>query len=275
VIKAKRGGALPPGDDRQSRETASVFARLIKDPAPYVARSGWPTWAVLPVGVVIFLLAVIVGVILAGAHALISGATLPASVDPLHPPPAIMQGIIIGFAGFQIGLVGLVWLAAGFFGARRSEVLALKPPVPSWWVLLLALVPLFVGTSLWEGFLLWWKPDVLQTDMRVFQEMLRGDNAWIAFLVIAIGAPFSEEFLFRGFLFSGLAKRLSFVLTAVLTSLLWTSLHYGYSIYLLAEVFAIGLYFSWLLVRTDSLWVTIFCHAVNNTAGVLLLLYLR
>ena len=29
---------------------------------------------------------------------------------------------------------------------------------------------------------------------------------------------------------------------------------------------AIGLYFSWVLVRTGSVWVTIFCHAVYNTA---------
>jgi uncharacterized protein len=252
-----------------------MFAWLTKDPAPYVARSGWPTWAVLPAGVVLFVLAVIFGAILAVVHAFLSGATLPQPIDPAHPPPVVMQGIIVGFAGFQIGLVALTWLAAGFFGGRRSEMLALKPPVPAWWVALLALVPLFVGTSLWEGFLLWWKPEVLQADMRVFQEMLRGDNAWVAFLVIGLGAPFSEEFLFRGFLFSGIAKRLSFASTAVLTSLLWTSLHYGYSFYLLAEVFAIGLYFSWLLVRTGSLWVTIFCHAVNNTAGALLLLYFR
>jgi membrane protease YdiL (CAAX protease family) len=252
-----------------------LFARLIKDPAPYVAHSGWPIWAVLPAGVVLFILAVVVGVIVAAVHAFLSDATLPQPIDPANLPPALMQGIIVGFAGFQIGLVGLAWLAAGFFGARRSEVLALKKPVPSWWVILLALVPLFIVASAYEGFLMWWKPDVLQTDMRVFQDMLRGDNAWIAFIVIALGAPLSEEFLFRGFLFSGLAKRLPFGLTAVLTPLLWTSLHYGYSIYLLAEVFAIGLYFSWLLVRTGSLWVTIFCHAVNNTAGVLLLLYLR
>ena len=32
---------------------------------------------------------------------------------------------------------------------------------------------------------------------------------------------------------------------------------------------AIGLYFSWLLVRTGSLWVTMFCHGVYNTAMAL------
>ncbi len=53
--------------------------------------------------------------------------------------------------------------------------------------------------------------------------------------------------------------------TGILTAVLWTGLHYGYSVFGLIEVLGIGLYFSWLLVRTGSLWVTIFCHAVYNT----------
>ena len=55
--------------------------------------------------------------------------------------------------------------------------------------------------------------------------------------------------MFRGFLFSGLAKsRLGLIGTGVLTAVLWTALHIGYSIFGLLEVLAIGLYFSWLLV---------------------------
>jgi membrane protease YdiL (CAAX protease family) len=55
----------------------------------------------------------------------------------------------------------------------------------------------------------------------------------------------------------------------VLSSVLWTLLHLGYSIFGLIEVLSIGLYFSWLLVRTGSLWVTMFCHGVYNTAMAL------
>jgi membrane protease YdiL (CAAX protease family) len=67
-------------------------------------------------------------------------------------------------------------------------------------------------------------------------------------------------------LFSGLAKsRLGLAGTGVLTAVLWTALHFGYSVFGLIEVLAIGLYFSWLLVRTGSVWVTIFCHAIYNT----------
>jgi CAAX protease family protein len=72
--------------------------------------------------------------------------------------------------------------------------------------------------------------------------------------------------MFRGFLFTGLAKsRLGLWGAAGITSALWTVIH-GYSVFGLIEVMAIGLYLSWLLVRTGSVWVTIFCHAVYNTA---------
>jgi membrane protease YdiL (CAAX protease family) len=48
-------------------------------------------------------------------------------------------------------------------------------------------------------------------------------------------------------------------------------LHAGYSAVGLVEVFSIGLIFSWLLWRTGSLWVPIFCHAVYNILVVLVL----
>ncbi len=82
-------------------------------------------------------------------------------------------------------------------------------------------------------------------DLRPFQELLHGDAVWVILTVICLGAPLSEELLFRGFLFSGLAKsRLGLVGTAILTTLLWTALHAGYSLFGLIEVLGIGFYFS-------------------------------
>ena len=40
----------------------------------------------------------------------------------------------------------------------------------------------------------------------------------------------------------------------------------------LAEVFLIGLYFSWLIKKTGSLRVPLFCHAIYNLSVILLLL---
>ena len=84
-------------------------------------------------------------------------------------------------------------------------------------------------------------------------------------LAIVVGAPLSEELLFRGFLLSALAQsRLGYFGAALLTTLGWTVLHAGYSGLGLIEVFLAGLLFSWLLWRTGNLWVPIACHAFYN-----------
>jgi membrane protease YdiL (CAAX protease family) len=90
---------------------------------------------------------------------------------------------------------------------------------------------------------------------------------------MTVGAPLSEELLFRGFLLGALAhSRLGFVGAAVVSSAAWTALHGGYSLVGLADVFATGLLFCWLIWRTGSVLVTIFCHAAYNGGIVLALL---
>ncbi|MEO8419858.1 MAG: CPBP family intramembrane glutamic endopeptidase [Hyphomicrobium sp.] len=172
--------------------------------------------------------------------------------------------IAVGLLAGQIPLILFTWWAAGFYSSNRTDTLALRPPRGGWRTAFLALVPLFVITSAWTALLAWWKPEVVAGDLRLISDLIKQEPV-LALLAIGIGAPLSEELLFRGFLFSGLAKsRLGLWGAAGITSVLWTVIH-GYSIFGLIEVLAIGLYFSWLLVRTGSLWVPMFCHAVYNT----------
>jgi membrane protease YdiL (CAAX protease family) len=237
----------------------------------YVPRTGWPAWAVLPAGVAIFAVAAVFGLIVSVAAAALLA---PGSASPMMPE-APLQVVTAWLAGLQVGLIVLTIVAAGFFSSDRWETLALRPPRGGWRVMWLALVPMFVLAGAWTALLLWWRPEVVIGDLRVFKELLQGDTALMALLVIGIGAPLSEELLFRGFLFSGLAKsRLGLTGTALLTAVLWTALHFGYSLFGLIEVLAIGLYFSWLLVRTGSVWVTIFCHAVYNSVVGLVLYFI-
>jgi hypothetical protein len=232
----------------------------------YVPRTGWPAWAVLPAGAIIFAGAALVGLIVSIIVVAMMGSAATVSVEPP------LQVVTSWLAGLQIGLILLTIIAAGFFSSNRWEALALRRPRGGWLVMVLALIPMFAVTGIWTGLLIWWKPEIVIGDLRVFKEMLQGSTAIPALLVIGIGAPLSEELLFRGFLFSGLAKsRLGLIGTAVLTAVLWTALHFGYSIFGLIEILFIGLYFAWLLIRTGSVWVTIFCHAVYNTViGVVL-----
>ena len=113
----------------------------------------------------------------------------------------------------------------------------------------------------------------MYADLRPFVQLF-GEHWVLALLVVGIGAPLSEELLFRGFLLSSLARsRIGFWPGALITTGLWTALHAGYSTAGIAEVFLIGMFFSWLLWRTGSLRVPIFCHALYNSLIVLVLWY--
>ena len=231
--------------------------------------TNWPAWAVLPAGLLIFALAAALGA--AGSFVMAIILSLDAGEVPVELPHSV---IMAGLYAQQITMIVATILFAGFFASDRAETLALRPPRGGWGVLVLSLIPMFGLTGAWTALLMWLQPDVVMGDLRLFGDLLQGNTAIFALIAICIGAPLSEELLFRGFLFSGLAKsRLGLIGTGILTAVLWTALHVGYSVFGLIEVFAIGLYFSWLLVRTGSLWVPMFCHAVYNTVIGLVLYF--
>jgi membrane protease YdiL (CAAX protease family) len=243
-----------------------MLEALLKGPAAYVPRTGWPAWAVIPAALGILVLAAVIGVLVAWGYSSFAGLGFPQAPDTATLGPQVAAQLTTWTAGFQVGAIVLTLLAAGLFSSNRREALALRPPAQGWRVLPLALVPLFIVTTAWTSLLMLFNPEAALHDLRPFQELLHGDTFWLMLLVIGIGAPLSEELLFRGFMFAGLAKsKLGFIGAAVLSAVLWTLLHLGYSIFGLIEVLSIGLYLSWLLVRTGSLWVTMFCHGVYNT----------
>jgi hypothetical protein len=110
-------------------------------------------------------------------------------------------------------------------------------------------------------------------DLKMFADALRSPYALVFLLAVGLGAPLSEELLFRGLLLPALATTpLRWTGAAILTSAAWTLLHWGYSAVGLFEIFAIGLYFAWLRTSTGTLWVPLLCHVIYNLslAGVLM-----
>jgi membrane protease YdiL (CAAX protease family) len=171
----------------------------------------------------------------------------------------------------QVLVIALTLLAAMLFSGRARDVLALHPAPGGWRTYagaFLAMVALqLVLAAIEVGF----RHDVA-TDLRPFVGLARGPDWPLTAAVVGIGAPLSEELLFRGFLLSALARsRLGFWGAAIVSTLLWSGLHAGYSLAGLAEVFVIGLFFSWLVWRTGSLRVAIACHATYNSLIVLAL----
>ena len=113
-------------------------------------------------------------------------------------------------------------------------------------------------------------PDEVQRDLGLFRDQIMDAPFVLFFLALVIGAPVSEELLFRGYLMNRLAQtKLGFGGATIVSTTGWTLLHTGYSTVGLIEVFLAGLLFSWVLWKTSSLWIPILFHAIHN--GIVLL----
>ena len=198
----------------------------------------------------------IAGACLAVALVIFSAVVITALiVPPLLPVGAMTAGSDGGptNAATWANLIGFQILATLFivvfvdrrFAGQVAFILALGPPrVPvariastfAFIAVALALLSLFSYT--------FFRDDLLG-DLRVFQKIMADTPTIIPLLALVIGAPVSEEVLFRGYLLNRLAHtRLGFAGASVLATLAWTLLHFGYSAIGLFEVFAAGLLFS-------------------------------
>jgi uncharacterized protein len=246
---------------------------LFQGPAAYEPRTPWTPIRALLAGVVI------VGVSIVGAVLVLGIDTVSGTAGGDGPQPwrqdisadmGAQMGALATLAVWQVIAVVLTLLASALFGGRARDVLALRSPGPSAIYLraVLLMAVLQAGVSAVQYALL---PQDMYADLRPFVRLF-GEQWALALVVVGIGAPLSEELLFRGFLLSALARsRLGFAGGALVTTSLWTALHAGYSLAGILEVFTIGLFFSWLLWRTGSLRVPIFCHALYNSLIVLVL----
>jgi membrane protease YdiL (CAAX protease family) len=236
-----------------------VVAGLFRGPPAYAPQTPWRAgWALLAA-----LLIVAVGIF---AAAVLSG-TVASSRALWRQDLSALATLGI----WQAMTIVLTVLASALFGGRVLDVLGLRPPAgrPAIYVKALLLMVLLQATVSAVQFS-FMRQD-MYADLRPFVQLF-GEQWLLALLVVGVGAPLSEELLFRGFLMSALARsRLGFTGAALLTTGLWTALHAGYSLAGIVEVFLIGLYFSWLLWRTGSLRVAIFCHALYNSFIIVVL----
>ncbi|MGH7196229.1 MAG: lysostaphin resistance A-like protein [Candidatus Saccharimonadales bacterium] len=91
----------------------------------------------------------------------------------------------------------------------------------------------------------------------------------LIFVALVVLAPLAEELLFRGFLYRGLRRRLSFIPATLVTSLLFAVAHAQLNVGL--DVFALSLVLCYMREKTDSLWPGILLHATKNAVAFSLL----
>ena len=241
-------------------DSATSGSRLFRGAAAYEPRTPWPPLRALLASVAI------VGVSILGASLLFVGKTASSGVRQ-----DVTELATLGI--WQTTTVVLTIVVSAMFGGKVRDVLALRAPVGAPFVYirgiaLLAALQIAVSLVQYSFF-----QQDMYADLRPFARLF-GEQWVLALLVVGVGAPLSEELLFRGFLLSALARSgVGFWGGTLITTGLWTALHAGYSAAGIVEVFLIGLFFSWLLWRTGSLRVAIFCHALYNSLIVLALRY--
>jgi hypothetical protein len=89
---------------------------------------------------------------------------------------------------------------------------------------------------------------------------------------VAVAAPIFEELVFRGFMYSGFERSLGALPAVLLTSAIFTMMHFQYNYYELLHIFVLGLVLAWARMRTQSLWTPIAMHAVNNGLAIMTVL---
>jgi uncharacterized protein len=197
------------------------------------------------------------------------GFSAPAPVSPNGLPPISSPVMLAQMIAGQILSFGIIWLAAGWKGAR-TPTLRLGSQQAGWaesigyGLLLIALIlPLELLMYRIAGLDLF-------TDSRWLLEGLRSPLWWGVVIVAVVLAPLWEEVTFRGFLLSALAQtRLGFWPAATISSLLWTVLHFGYSWPGLVSVFLAGIGLSWIIRRTGSMRAAVVAHAVVNAFSLI------
>lgn len=236
--------------------------QLLSGPPRYVASTPWRAGRAIAATVAIFFAGQAVAAAVVGAAVYFGLEVEEEASVPL------MLWLLVS----QIAMVTLVLVAAGLFGGRRHEVLQLRPIERGPSVIGTAMLAMAIFLTGFNVLLHWLIGSDPMADLRPYIELIRSDAWPLAALAIGAGAPLMEELTFRGFLQSALAQRLGFWPAALVTTTVWAGLHWGYSAAGMAEVFLMGLYFSWLLWRTGSLLPVLICHALYNTGLLVLLL---
>ncbi|WP_458760726.1 lysostaphin resistance A-like protein [Afipia sp. TerB] len=240
--------------------------------APSRPRRVWKFWGTLLWGLFAFT-AMFLGQITVVAYVLAT-SDVPLDLDSMKA--LLGKGTVISWSvimGLPAVLAAL-WIAIRISRTSFSDYLALR--WPGWKHLLIGIISLVVLIFAWDLLSRNIGRDVAPGFMGEVLNSARADNAlWLLVLAFCVGAPITEEFFARGFLYRGWSESfLRPVGAIILSSLVWTAMHLQYDLFFLGEVFSIGLLLGYLRYRSNSTWLTVIVHGINNLAATLQTIWL-
>ncbi len=106
----------------------------------------------------------------------------------------------------------------------------------------------------------------------LFNKIFEGDFGWWgAFLKVAVIAPIIEEPIFRGMILQGFRRNYNSFVAVFMSALLFALFHLNP--WQFPATFVLGLLLGWLVVRTDSIFLSILGHSINNAMVLLTITY--
>jgi membrane protease YdiL (CAAX protease family) len=195
---------------------------------------------------------------------------LAAAIHVVGGGLTISLSVIMGLPA----VLAALWIAIRFSRTPFADYLALR--WPSWTNLLIGVAALFVLVMGWDLLSRATGREVAPGFMGEVLKSARADGAlWLLVFAFTVAAPITEEFFARGFLYRGWSESfLGPVGAIILSSVVWTALHLQYDWFFFGEVFSIGLLLGYLRYRSNSTWLTVVVHGLNNLAAVVQTIWL-
>jgi membrane protease YdiL (CAAX protease family) len=232
----------------------------------------WKFWGTALWGLFIFA-AMFVGQIAVVAWFLLRGEgpiDIAAAIHVVSGGLTISLSVIMGLPA----VLAALWIAIRFSRTPFADYLALR--WTSWSNLLIGVIALFVLVMGWDLVSRAAGREVAPGFMGEVLKSAQADGAlWLLLIAFCVAAPVTEEFFARGFLYRGWSESVVGPAGGILlSSMVWTALHLQYDWFFLGEVFSIGLLFGYLRYRSNSTWLTIVLHGLNNLAATLQTIWL-
>lgn len=222
----------------------------------------------------IVVVAFVVGASMLSALAMHSGYELwlrelgPEDRAGLPGPDTPMVLVAVQLAA-QLVQLALIWGLTSVWHRDRKAALGLAPArltLGQWVGAIALLFAVKTGATMIAAGIV---PSDPRREMGPFVQLVRSGNAWLLFLAAVVLAGLTEELLFRGVLSRTLeGTRLGFWGGAALASTAFALLHMQYGVGGQFVIFAVGMTFAWIRVRSGSLWPAVVCHALNNALAL-------
>ncbi len=92
-------------------------------------------------------------------------------------------------------------------------------------------------------------------------------SLWVSYASAAVLLPAAEEVIFRGYLFDALRRYFSDAKVILITALMFAAAHFQWTYFVPLAGF--GLILGWTRYKTDSLWLPVLLHLINNGVALI------